>query len=210
MNEISQTNIGRASIYEFLFTVYYKVLSSEQLKYIETFAEVIQSIDSLENTKPLIEEIKKIIKIDDLELTLNSGFSKLYGTGTNVKIKERNYLPDASQTDIIMSLSNMFSKYNVVKPDGINHTIDSLSIELLFMNSTAIKAANSDIDNSKAILKDQLEFLDNHLLKWCEKFAESTKENATTKGELFYTYMSEICCQFLKFDRDVIIALLEM
>ncbi len=204
MNNITDILKSRAAIYEFLFTVFYKVLTKEQLQYISTFASIMADIDENGEIEQLLKEINDITNDSDLEITLNTAFTSLFTIGTNVKIAEHYYLTDTAKTDIVLSLSGLFADNDVAKPLEVNHSIDSLPVELYFMFKTCEKAANSDATTAKKIMQDQLTMLDNHLLKWAGMFADSTNNSANKNGEMFYANMSLICLNFLLYDKNLI------
>jgi TorA maturation chaperone TorD len=85
---------------------------------------------------------------------------------------------------------------------------DHIGIELDFMYRLSAQTTErlevDDLEKMSSLIKEQQNFLDEHLLTWGDKFAAGLKKH---DADSFYTITAEFLVAFLNVDRDVLTAL---
>jgi len=103
-----------------------------------------------------------------------------------------------------------YLEYCFIAPEFPHEPDDHIGFELDFMQQTsqlaAARAEQGDGDGLVAVCRDQLRFLDQHLLKWAPAFAADIVANAQTG---FYRGMARVLEGFLRVDREVLTELLQ-
>lgn len=89
---------------------------------------------------------------------------------------------------------------------------DHLATELDFMATLAERASQAfergDIVETRALLKTQSEFLDQHLCIWAGAFAERLAQHASNDAERFFALFAELCAVVCQADAAEVRALL--
>ena len=78
---------------------------------------------------------------------------------------------------------------------------DHLGLELLYLTVLTEKLQNQDIQSQVIIIKDQLSFMDEHLLSWVPKLYEDAKDNGSLG---FYSGFIEIIWGTLLWDKELL------
>lgn len=104
-----------------------------------------------------------------------------------------------------LEIRRCYLKYNFLPLEYPHVADDHLALELDFMaslSSLAEKAySDGDFNQLQEILKDQKEFLENHLLLWIPEFAQKIQESAT---HYLYPNMTGLLNEFLRIQIGVI------
>ena len=199
---------GRQKIYEYLYMAYYKVPDADFIKATKEFSNIFTMLGAeiggeIDNGDGLLAAfLKENAHISDEELAgrLNFAFTKLFIKGNSDICKSERHWRCMEKTaeDIIVSVSNYFADANAVKPTEINLPIDSYSMELFYLYHTSKAAAENEGEARYKILEEQLNFINDHILCWTDKFTGAVIEK--TDSANFYHPLAYLSNGFIKYD----------
>jgi TorA maturation chaperone TorD len=177
---------GRAAFYEFFSVIYRKPVEEEFLPQLKNFAphflnhakEVGMPLLT-EGAEQLLKFTEELDSINDLLNSLNRSYTSLFLLGANsVPTSESVYLSPEKlvKQDRWEQIRKIYYEQRVPLPASFKEPEDHISTELHFMNYMANAAAealsNGDEERAKADLEVQLNFLNDHLIKWAPVFCD--------------------------------------
>lgn len=104
-----------------------------------------------------------------------------------------------------LQVRRAYLKYNFLPKEYQHEADDHLGLELDFMYQLGLLSLDALNDEKHeeyyVILRDQTEFLEEHLLKWINKFSQTVIQSAHTD---FYKGMAKILSGFLSLDLEAL------
>lgn len=169
------------------------------LPYVEESEDIkmgIEAIESYINQQASIEKLADELSVDYAALFIGAGkpvvppWESLWLGGERLFSLEET-----------LDVRRYYARQGLL-PERLNKEPDDhIGFELQFMYILAEKTANTvesgDYDKAEALLAGQKDFLEKHLLRWSERFADAVYKNAYTD---FYKGAAQVLSSFLKTD----------
>ena len=210
INKQEWTNIlnGRIFIYEILIYLLSKEPEIDGLIELSK-QEELKRLGGISEGAELINDYLKIMKIEETDSFLKSTreeYQRLFvgPAPIQVPIWESVYFDPEKLMfgERTMVVRAFYKKYSFEFVRKNKEPEDHLAIELefmLFLNKKTLEAQKDD--EARELIKDQLLFLNNHLLTWIEKFAKllfNRSESLLYKGTVL------LLKEFLLVDKDTL------
>ncbi|MGI6450518.1 MAG: TorD/DmsD family molecular chaperone [Desulfitobacteriia bacterium] len=205
-------------IYEFLGFIFYNKLDSQHIKERALISRVLRLLTGQEAMKivPGISELKKaLIKLNDSEkycLSLRKDYQALFeGPGQllappweSVYLSEEKLMFEVQTFEV----RQFYRKHGLEIGNFGKEPDDHIGLELQFMGVLAAKSLSfwqeQRIAEFKLLIADQQVFLQTHLLKWVDQFAQKVQRGSTTA---FYKGLALFLPWYLENDFNLISSL---
>ncbi|HHV64095.1 MAG TPA: molecular chaperone TorD family protein [Peptococcaceae bacterium] len=209
---------SRKTIYEFLGFVFYNKLELKHIKGRSLIKEFLGLLTGQEAMKivPGINELKKALKkFNDSEkyyLDLRKDYQALFeGPGPLLAPPwESVYLSEEKLMFEVQTFQvrHCYRKYGLRIEKYGKEPEDHIGLELQFMGVLAGKSLDLLQENKSTefsmLIEEQRDFLQTHLLKWVDQFAQKVQKGSTTD---FYKGLALFLTWYLKNDFDLISSL---
>lgn len=212
MENFKELSAAKASVYELLTYPYYKEIDTEYINKLQKSSELLKSFLKVQNNSDYsqgLNMLEKALSSDENGDFLAGEFARLFLVkNINQKIPgvepvESVYL---SPKHMIMQeerdqVLEMYYKECLERNKNFKENEDHISAELMFMyklNMFIIKALNED--NHEEFIRlygVYIEFLQNHLMKWCDKVCDDI---IRLTGSQYYKSISYLTKGFINID----------
>lgn len=219
MSDLNAFLKGRQAVYEFLYLTFYKIPDYSFMPVIGQFATPFARLAGGSDNSDLqagvtqytdyIASIKGKSAAENAQ-QLNADFTRLFISGPHsISLTESKCFPNESDAEIILSLTDFFADSRIVKPSIINLPIDSYPMELFYLFKTSQQAAEAvEEERAAEIIREQIRFMDNHILRWHTDMRDAVLELDEGKEHGgFYHAAALLTSGFLMVDRDLIAAI---
>ncbi len=218
MSDLNAFLKGRQAVYEFLYLTFYKIPDYSFMPVIGQFATPFARLADSSDNCDLQAGVKQyndylaFIKgksTAESAQQLNADFTRLFIAGPHsISLTESKCFPNESDATIILSLTDFFANSKISKPSIINLPIDSYPMELFYLFKTSQKAAEAMDDEAAEIIKEQIKFMDSHILRWHTNMRDAVLQLEGEKEHSgFYHAAALLSSGFLAVDRDLIAAI---
>jgi TorA maturation chaperone TorD len=208
---------GRAAFYEFFSVIYRKPVEEDFLPQLKNFAPHFLNHAKEVGTPLLTDGAEQFLRfteelagISDLLDTLNRSYTSLFLLGaSSVPTSESVYLSPEKliKQDEWEQVRKIYYEQNVPLSASFKEPEDHISTELHFMDYMANRAAEAlsseDEERAKADLEVQLNFLNNHLIKWAPVFCDLVI-NKSGEHIIMFKSVTMLLKGFLAYDKELL------
>jgi TorA maturation chaperone TorD len=212
---------GRAAFYEFFSMIYRKPIEESFLPQLKNFAPHFLNHAKEVDTPLLIDGAEQFLKfteeldgINDLLNTLNRSYTSLFLLGGNsIPTSESVYLSPEKlvKQDQWEQVRKIYYEQKVPLPASFKEPEDHISMELHFMdymaNITAEALSKGDEELAMTHLEVQLNFLNNHLMKWAPIFCDFVI-NKSSGHVIMFKSVTMLLKGFLAYDVELLTSML--